>query len=137
MNDDGDCSEDAEGYCTAMPFQCPSIFDPVCGCDGMTYDNACLAAAAGANVAYDGECEAQGMACGGGLLNTCDAEGICTVMPLACPTDHTPVCGCNGEVYFNECHADAAGVTVMNEGDCGRTMKSIMGARRGGWLRSN
>jgi hypothetical protein len=44
------------GSCTVRPGICPAIFMPVCACNGMTYSNACVAAAAGENVASSGMC---------------------------------------------------------------------------------
>ncbi|MDC0676128.1 hypothetical protein [Sorangium atrum] len=35
------------GDCTPVPADCPPDADSVCGCDGVSYDNACAAAAAG------------------------------------------------------------------------------------------
>ena len=32
------------------------IFQPVCGCDGLTYSNQCVAESAGVDVMSDGEC---------------------------------------------------------------------------------
>lgn len=44
------------GVCVERPELCPLVWDPVCGCDGMTYGNSCDAAGAGVNVKSTGEC---------------------------------------------------------------------------------
>ena len=47
---------DPGGTCEAIPDQCTQEFLQVCGCDRVTYDNECLARAAGTSVAAPGPC---------------------------------------------------------------------------------
>lgn len=77
---------------------CTEQYDPVCGVNGITYGNSCMAG--GMDIAYEGECL------------TADPEAVCTMQ-------YDPVCGIDGKTYGNTCVAEKQnGVKVDYMGEC-------------------
>jgi hypothetical protein len=69
--------EEQIGVCMRRPEVCTDEFNPVCGCDGVTYPNACNAAAVGVAVASRGECVTDPGFCGGIAGFPCPAGQTC------------------------------------------------------------
>ena len=69
------------GVCATKPQFCTQIYAPVCGCNGVTYSNACVAAAAGVAVASQGKCPLGGTFCGGIAGIPCPEGQVCIDNP--------------------------------------------------------
>ncbi|MBI2897308.1 MAG: hypothetical protein HYY06_27370 [Deltaproteobacteria bacterium] len=50
----------ASGVCRPRPSVCGDFWEPVCGCDGRPYRNACAANLAGTEIAAEGQCLSAG-----------------------------------------------------------------------------
>lgn len=55
------------------------------------------------------------------------AAGLCYSHPASCEgVEESPVCGCNGEIYANQCEADLAGVSVRPAGSGGGSGGAVL-----------
>jgi hypothetical protein len=117
---DADCSADescvfplgtcgGEGNCRPTGHLCAQFYDPICGCDGFTYGNACSAASAGVSAAHAGACEdeCQGAGCG-------EADDSGSPTSLAPPSNLTAVVSSDVEIElrFRDNSSDETGFRI-------------------------
>jgi hypothetical protein len=134
------CSQtDMPSVCRLIPTACQSDDSPVCGCNGKTYGNRCLAALAGEGILDVGACPlpspggprmcsgASSAACAPNEycpfteVSVCGENGgelECALRPSGCVNQYLPVCGCDEKTYVNACLAAMAGVGVKASGPC-------------------
>jgi hypothetical protein len=94
-----------EGECT-----CNMEVKPVCGADGKTYSNACMATCANISIAAIGECKTNSTNL---TKDRTEEEGY------VCSMEVSPVCGVDGKTYSNACVAMNVGkVAIASQGEC-------------------
>lgn len=149
---DTECGESgAKGACFPIPSTCTKDYSPVCGCDGRTYLNICVAHSHAVSPRHSGPCAgvAAGVApgtCGpGGATATCtegsfcnyseaqycgeaSGPGQCTQTPTVCTKEWAPVCGCDGRNYSNDCVAHSHGAPIRHRGLCQAAAAATAGA---------
>ncbi|MBW2376284.1 MAG: hypothetical protein JRF55_09885, partial [Deltaproteobacteria bacterium] len=135
-----------------MPSTCTKDYSPICGCDGRTYLNICVAHSHGVSPRTAGECPNTGIpagpvgSCGpGGAVATCQTglfcrytevqycgevsgPGECAEQPTVCTKEWAPVCGCDARNYSNDCVAHSHGVSIRHRGLCQDAAQTAVGA---------
>lgn len=93
---------------------CPMHFEPVCGADGKTHGNSCVAKCKGVAVEHKGECKPDGSV----KADTSAAAGTPRKAACVCAKMYAPVCCKDKKTYPNACEAKCAGAEIDTTGPC-------------------
>jgi|GEM_PF-1615649 len=109
--DDGSCLYDQDCIGPNDPtFPCIEIYDPVCGCDGITYSNECFATMVHGVLNFTpGPCE------GGGIIFGCMEPEACNYSPEATADSGSCAFAIDGYDCDGNCLNDADGDGICDE----------------------
>lgn len=117
VDEGGECDDPAG----CDPVDCPAIWAPVCGVDGVTYGNDCEAASVPVEVDYDGPCEDDDDSC---AAVTCPegaacVDGDCVDVSCTLVTCEAGLVCSEGECIEDPCNLmDCAPGYTCEEGTC-------------------
>nr|XP_020637908.1 agrin isoform X3 [Pogona vitticeps] len=118
----------------SRPESCPKKWDPVCGDDGVTYDNDCVMVKSGAirgmeiQKVRSGQCQFQDK-----CKDECRFHGVClnrrgvarcSCERVLCDGAYRPLCGRDSRTYANDCERQKAecqqrlAIPVKHQGPC-------------------
>jgi Kazal-type serine protease inhibitor domain len=94
------CANRGQQKYTSEDIMCTGVYQPVCGENGKTYNNGCLADLDRTTIACQKTCP-----CDGSATNDCDDV-------------YKPVCGIDEQTYANACEARLSDTSVACSGQC-------------------
>ncbi|PVD37045.1 hypothetical protein C0Q70_04038 [Pomacea canaliculata] len=120
-----------DGQPTCVCPQCSEQYNPVCGDDGITYENECKLQQENCETGKAVQVKQRGL-CNGCGDHRCEFYAICEsignqprcVCPSSCVQVDLPVCGSDGRTYSNECLMRVESchrrqlITIKSRGSC-------------------